>query len=191
MTEQITASGGAEALEGRRLCMMKDGGPGCWREATKHLSRWDPEPDVCSEHFEAFLKARKMDAMLDTIIEMGEWVAGATSGSVEKPLYEYAFKMIERAYADYWRAAVEHYAADLIAIRGPDEEPLTQEQAERIAEPMLRSQELDKVRDILEFMPQEALGTRSRWPLLAALDAEMTATTEGLDRARREIGRSR
>jgi hypothetical protein len=187
MATQENTTTGSEAPEEHRCCMMRDADQRCWREATQHLSRWDPEPDVCREHFEVFHKARKMDAMLDTIMEMGEWIAGATSGSVEKPLNEYAFKMIEAAYADYWRAAVEHYAANLIAIQGPDEEPLTQEQAKRLAQPMLRSRELDKVGDILEFAPQEALGTKSRWPLLAALYAEAAAISEDLDRARREI----
>jgi hypothetical protein len=187
MATQENTTTGSEGLEERRRYMMRDADQRCWREATQHLSRWAAEPEVCREHFERFHKARKMDAMLDTIMEMGEWIAGATSGGVEEPLWEYAFKMIEAAYADYWRAAVEHYAANLIAIQGRDEEPLTQEQAKRLAGPMLGSQELDKVSDILEFVPQEALGAKSRWPLLAALYAEGTAISEDLDRARREI----
>jgi hypothetical protein len=42
---------------------------------------------------------------------------------------------MSKAVADYWSAAVKAFAAELVAIQGPDAEPLALEQAEHLAEP--------------------------------------------------------
>jgi hypothetical protein len=88
MTEQnMTAERESGAEERPKATYFwKDGDKGCWREATERLSLRVPEPEVCPEHLRVFQAARKMDALLDTLEQMGEWIAAATSGSVETPL---------------------------------------------------------------------------------------------------------
>lgn len=190
MTETTTTSearpGAAKPTEPRRCQMEADVHP-CWREATERLIEGDPDYDVCAEHFRAFQLGGTLDPLLDALEKIGEWTAGvegmADKGepSWDPPLLEYAFQMREKAYEDYWRANVASKAAYLIAIQREDEEPLTTEQAERIGELLLRSDELSRVRRLLE--------AQGEWPLVAAIVGAEEAITEDLGRYQREIGR--
>jgi hypothetical protein len=88
---------------------------------------------------------------------------------------EYAFKLRESCYRDYWRAAVAHKAAELIADHPRGEEPLSQREAEALGEGLLRDEELARVRVPLEELPEEALGGRGRWPLVAVVYAAQSS----------------
>jgi hypothetical protein len=57
---------------------------------------------------------------------------------------------MSKAVADYWSAAVKAFAAELVAIQGPDAEPLALEQAEHLAEPWLLSGVLTDTQAVLE-----------------------------------------
>jgi hypothetical protein len=83
---------------------------------------------------------------------------------------------------------VKAYAADLAAIQGPDEDPLTREQAQRLAEPWLRCDALVDAQAVLEDLkdvPEEVFGARSRWALIAAIAAASTEAGAEQQRLRR------
>lgn len=176
-TETATRPERSEAPE---RCQMERNIKPCWREATENLIDDAPGFEVCAEHYRAFQLGRAMDPLLDALEKMGEWIRQVDEGG-DSPLEEYAFHMREQAYSDYWRAKVAHKAAYLIAIQGEDEEPLSNEQAERIGELLLRAEELSRVRLILE--------AQGEWELVAAIVGAEKATGEELDRYQREIGR--
>jgi hypothetical protein len=116
---------------------------------------------VCLEHWRVLTFNREADELLDTLQEIGE----------------------------YWQAAVKAYAADLAAIQGPDEDPLTREQAQRLAEPWLRCDALVDAQAVLEDLkdvPEEVFGARSRrWVLIAAIAAASTEAGAEQQRLRR------
>jgi hypothetical protein len=186
VTENTTIEQEA-GTETRRCQWERSQGLKCWREATERLIPEDPDYDICAEHFRAFQTAQATDPLVVALEKMGEWIATVDDGT-DEPLLEYAFHMREQAYEDYWRAAVIHKGAELIAMQREGEEPLTREQAERIGDLLLRGQELTKARLILEESPGELFRfSADQWIVAAALEAAQRALGEELRRYRREI----
>jgi hypothetical protein len=117
---------------------------------------------------------------------MNEWIASEVNSEKETLLQHYAYDMREKAEAEYYRAAVREHAALLIASQGPDEEPFTGEQAEGLADLLLRSRALEGARYALCETPD--VRVVNRWGTVAALGAANSALTEESDAYRREIG---
>jgi hypothetical protein len=194
MATQESTSG----ADKHRLCMVKDGGGtvACWREATERLGSEWRESAICAEHVRAFALRREANELLSTLEQIGEWrlnsPACAPASGEDTRLEAHALEILNKALEDYWRAAVKAFAADLIAIQGAEEEPLTQEQAERLAAPWLLSDALGDTQAVLEDLkgvPEEAFGVRGRWAMVAAIAAASSKASAEHDRVGGEMGR--
>jgi hypothetical protein len=142
---------------------------------------------MCAEHYRAIEAGRQFGEALHALNEMQKWIAAEVEGPDETPIQRHAFDMRERA-EELWPLVVEDKALELIAGRGPDEEPLTLHDAKYIAALMLRSDYLIEACIILECLAEEALGGRSRWPIIAALKSVQPGVSEELSIHLRELG---
>ena len=191
MPAHETTSG---AQEERPRCLEKDPlGRPCWRGAVERRYSNDDEPTICAEHLRAYELILKRDELRNHLDALGEWIATWDDPSVgETRLQHHAFTMRERMVEEFWRASVEAEAAEDIADQGPDEEPLTLEQARRGAKLTLCSGALSDARcmfEDLQMVPEEAFGTGSRWHFAAALYAVGEDVNAQYDRFGREMGR--
>ncbi len=194
MTETTTTTGAAGAEEDRPRCRWssKADHP-CWREATERVWHEDPEPFVCTEHYRLIQLGQKVEELLGHLDKLGAWIATWDDPSVgETRLQYHAFTARERLVEELWSATVEAEAAEDIADQGPDETPLTPEQAKRRAKVVLCSHALSDARVLfedLQAVPEEAFGSGSRWHLAAALHAVGEDVNAEFERVHREIGR--
>ncbi len=188
MAERTEAGERPRCLEGSKTDRP------CWREAVERRYASDKEPTVCAEHLREYKLILKRDELLKALQTMGEWITSwddARDGGT--PLQEFAFAMRGKALEELWSAAVEAEAAALIAMQGPEETPLTVEQAERLEALRLRSDALTDAHVLLEDLrevPEGAFGTRSRWEMAAAVKAASNEASVEHTPYALELGRS-
>lgn len=192
MTETTTRTEerGERRGEGERpLCHFgsKSDRP-CWREATERVWEEDAEPTVCAEHARYHRLGLEEDALHTALYSLGEWIAGPVKSAHLEELTRFAYEMRDEAEREFWRASVATRAARLVAEQGPGEPELSGAQAEGLAVALLRSDALNHARAILEDLPEEAFGHRSRWPIVAALNVLSEPTNEEVERRRRGLG---
>jgi hypothetical protein len=92
---------------------------------------------------------------------------------------------------ELWSLSIEAQAADLIADQGPEEKPLTLEQAQRLAEYELRSRALfhaGQMLQDLQMVPEATFGTSSRWQMAGALCAVDVDVNAEQKRYQQELG---
>ena len=186
------ATSGAGAEHPRCLEKNPVGRP-CWRAAVERRYSNDEEPTICAEHLRAYELILKRDELLRYLDMLGAWIATWDDPSVgETRLQHHAFTIRGKLVEELWEATLEAEATEDIAEQGPDEEPLTLEQAKRGAKLTLCSGALSDARcmfEDLQMVPEESFGTGSRWHFAAALHAVGEDVNAEYDRLRRERGR--
>ncbi len=166
----------------------------CWREATT-AAYFDPDtPRYCPEHVEVMRLGSKVEELLCHLDKLGAWIATWDDPSVgETRLQYHAFTIRGKLVEELWSATVEAETAEDIAHQGPEEEPLTLDQARRRAKVVLCSHALSDARCLFEDLlavPEEAFGPNgSRWHLAAALHAVGEDVNAEYERVHREMGR--
>jgi hypothetical protein len=143
---------------------------------------------MATENIDPTEARRELDEALDALDKMQTWIAAEAAGPEETPLQRHAFDMRVKAEEELWPLMVEAKALELMAARGPDDKPLAHHDAKYLATLMLRSDRLTEACITLEDLPEEALGGRSRWPIIAALKSVGAGVSEEITISVRELG---
>jgi hypothetical protein len=183
MTEQ-TRTGEASHEEPRCRYWRKGDKP-CWREAvSKRRGASQGYPDapltLCEEHKRALELVEDLDYLrpdLDTLQGFILEEHAKDEGEQAQRLLDILYTQREQLEREYLEGLVKSEAAWEVARMGPDEEPLSFEDAQRAAAQMIRADALTNALTILGELPDESFG-----PSEATDRFAITAVLESIDR---------
>lgn len=164
-----------EGADTPRLCIAGSSTESaCWREATEPLCIGGKEPQLCAEHAAVLSLSHETDRALEDLDTLHGWFRQLAApalgdqgdrGHLERHLEE----AMEAILAEYFELRVQMKVAKAVAERREGEEPLSPEEATRMARPFLVGDAYMDARLILEDVPEDTYGSRDKWFIIATI----------------------
>ena len=146
----------------------------CWREATEPLYIRGGEPIVCAEHAAVLILGQEVDRAPEDLDTLYAWLrqlgAPGYRGQGDRAQLERHLEgAMEAMLAEYFELRVRMQAAKAVADQAEGEEPLSQEEAMRLAHNFLIPDAYSDAQLILEDVPEDAYRTRDKWFIVATI----------------------